>query len=127
MPALFSFELVGKVQSRLVRQRRLRLFLTFLPLLLSSLAAGFWGPSFPSLPLSPFFLLALLLGLGLGVGFVWVNRHQGGPERIARLIDERVGGKDRFLTLVTLPEAQRENPWYHFLEQDALKLSLIHI
>jgi hypothetical protein len=91
---------------------------------LASLVAGFFAPSFPlfpSLSFSLFFLLTLLLGLLLVLALRFAAKSVGSGDWVARLIDRKIQGKERFLTLVTLPDSQTSSPLHPLLEQDAVQ------
>lgn len=129
MGLLPPLQFVRQIERRVIRHRRAHFLLIFLPPLLASLVAGFLAPSLPLIPslfFSPFFLLTALFGLWLVLALSFAPRRVGNMDEVARLIDKKIQGKERFLTLVTLPNSQTSNPLHPLLEQDtAQKASLL--
>ena len=108
--------LLQQVRDRLLRQKRLNAFGFFIPLAISSWVFGFLVLSVFSCPQILSLLPPLICCGFLGVA-LWKAQAAVGLETVAALVDDKVRGKDRFLTLISAPQETMEEAFYSVVQR----------
>jgi hypothetical protein len=114
--------LLQQVRDRLLRQKRLNALGFFIPLAVSSWVFGLLVLRLFSFPQLLSFLPPLICCGFLGVA-LWKARAAVGLETVATLIDDKVGGKDRFLTLISAPQEITEEAFYSVIQRQTERLA----
>ncbi len=121
MFAALSF--LRQVRRRLLRHRQWNAIALFVPLAVSGWALSrlvlniFTAP--PLLALAPPILCA-----GWFSVTVWKMRTATNPQFVASLVDDNMGGKERFLTLVTTAPSDSEDTFYSLIQRQAEQLAV---
>lgn len=114
--------LLRQAHDQLLRQKRLNAVGFFVPLAVSSWVLSLLALSlfsFPwSLSLLPPFICCGFLGVAL-----WKAQAAVNLETIAALIDDKVGGKDRFLTLISASQETTKNVLYAVVQRQTERLT----
>jgi hypothetical protein len=108
--------LLGQTRKRLVWQQRINTISLFFPPLLATVVIGSVLPQL--FPLSSVFAFvpALVVLVWMTVA-VWQAQRSVESASIAALIDEKAHCQERFLTLATVPEAERASPLVALLQR----------
>ena len=117
-----TFTLIEQARKRLLRQKQLNAVIFFLLLAFSSWILGRLLFSIFPFPYVILFLLPLGCGVLLGAT-LWKARISVNPEATATLLDRKIKGQDRFLTLVTASHNVTEASFYSIVQQQAERLS----
>lgn len=114
--------LLQQVRDRLLQQKRLNTLGFFIPLAISSWVLGLLVIDILSLPhlLS---LLPPLICCGFLGAALWKAQTAVDFETVAALVDDKVGGKDRFLTLVSAPQEETEDVFYSVVQRQTEELA----
>jgi hypothetical protein len=112
--------LIEQTSRRLLRQRQVNALSCFLPIGAATMVVSWVVVTRYHLP--AFFLIVpvFLISSGL-VAALWSARREDSRSAAASLIDERVKGQERFLTLATLPVMQPQASFFALLQQDAAR------
>lgn len=114
------FTVIERTGQRLLRQQQINIVIFFLPVAAATVFVGRALLTAFSLP--PLLILLPLVLLGALLTFaLWQTKKAQEREAAAALLDEKTDGQERFLTLATLPQAQREAPLFTLVQRQAEK------
>jgi hypothetical protein len=117
-----ALALIQQTRKRLLQNKNLNAVGFFLPVTVMSLSLGLIILRVFSLPQSFIILPAIFCLIGLVVTLRKI-RNTVNPEIAAALLDDRIQGKERFLTLVTTPQQETADNFYAVIQQQAEQLS----
>ncbi len=123
MPSALA--LIQQTGQRLARYKQLNVLGIFLPLTITSWVAGYFVSKLLELPHTFAILPTILCGVGLGIA-LWKIRMSDDAESIAALLDNKMHGQERFLTLVSTshrPPSLLDSTLYPVVQHQAEQLS----
>lgn len=111
-----------QVRTRLLRQQQLNAIGFFVPLAISSWVCGRLLSHIGFFPQLLSFLPPLICCGFLGVA-LWKAQAAVGLETAALFVDDKIGGKDRFLTLTTVSQSTTRESLYRVIQLQAERIA----